>query len=250
MKTHNTVHILNGDSLKERFPESLVGEIVVARECLVNGNISGSNLNEFFRNRAAFLIGEGENEWEEYLNKSASEFQRIMELSADAEVNMWFEDDLFCQVNFWFTINLIVKHTEVKAIYLVRPEQQNRYGFSGHDKEDLDRLFENRMKLTDVDRLAELWMHYQSGDINSLQQLARNFETKYPFIAEAVQAHVERLPAGEDPGRVIRALKEIKKDLKTDEFDPIFREFCAREGIYGFGDQHVKRLLAEISEEN
>jgi hypothetical protein len=250
MKSQRRVHILNGDSLKEQFPESLDAEIIVARECLVEGDISGSNLNEFFRNRAAFLIGNGEPDWEEYFNKSASEFQRIMELKADAEVNLWFEDDLFCQVNFWFTIHLIVKYTKVKTVYLVRPELENRYGFSGHDKDDLERLFVNRMKLTGLDRLAKLWEHYQSSDITSLQLVAKDIETHYPFISEAVQAHVERLPSGSDPGRVIRSLKEIMKELNTEEFGPVFQEFCAREAIYGFGDSHVKRLLSEIKEEN
>ncbi len=34
-------HILNGDSLKEQFPENIQGDIIVARECLVDGNVKG-----------------------------------------------------------------------------------------------------------------------------------------------------------------------------------------------------------------
>ncbi len=34
--------------------------------------------------------------------------------------------------------------------------------------------------------------------------------------------------------------------LQTQNFGLIFREFCKREGIYGFGDLQVKRLLEEI----
>ena len=47
-------HILNGDALKEKFPEDLKGEIVVARECMVVGNVKGSTLEEVFQSRAQF----------------------------------------------------------------------------------------------------------------------------------------------------------------------------------------------------
>ena len=48
-------HILNGDSLKERFPENIQGEIMVARECLVDGSVQGNSLSELFKIRAKFI---------------------------------------------------------------------------------------------------------------------------------------------------------------------------------------------------
>ena len=35
-------------------------------------------------------------------------------------------------------------------------------------------------------------------------------------------------------------------ELNTEQFGLIFKEFCNRESIYGFGDLQVKRLLDEI----
>ena len=34
-------HILNGDSLKDVFPKEIYGTCIVARECLVDGDVSG-----------------------------------------------------------------------------------------------------------------------------------------------------------------------------------------------------------------
>lgn len=48
-------HILNGDSSKQQFPEKLHGEIIVARECLVDGNVKGNSLDELFHSRAQFI---------------------------------------------------------------------------------------------------------------------------------------------------------------------------------------------------
>ena len=68
----------------------------------------------------------------------------------------------------------------------------------------------------------------------------------YPFILPAVNAHIQRIPGKEYPGRPIQSLIEIMKDLETDEFGAVFREFNKREYIYGFGDVQVKRLFDMI----
>ena len=40
------------------------------------------------------------------------------------------------------------------------------------------------------------------------------------------------------------------KELETEEFEPVFYEFCKRESIYGFGDLQVKKLIREIKKAN
>ena len=49
-------HILNGDALKEQFPtDKIDGHLIVCRECLIDGNIQGDSLMEFWDNRAEFI---------------------------------------------------------------------------------------------------------------------------------------------------------------------------------------------------
>ena len=64
-------HILNGDSLKDQFPEIISGEIIIARECLVDGNVKGNNLIEFFKTRAKFIS----NNYNGYNEKAISKRQ-------------------------------------------------------------------------------------------------------------------------------------------------------------------------------
>lgn len=61
-------HILNGDSLKHQLPEAIQGEFIIARECLVDGNVEGNNLTELIHTRATFisLNYEGYNEQNYY----------------------------------------------------------------------------------------------------------------------------------------------------------------------------------------
>ncbi len=240
-------HILNGDALKQQFPEKIQGEIIVARECLVDGNVSGNSLDELFHSRAQFISNnyEGYNE-QDYYKKTVPEFRKMQNITDDADINLWFEDDLFCQVNFWFTINLLNQSEQQNSIFLIRPEKQSQYGFGILDESELITVYENRLLLTELDKLAELWKLYQKGAIEKLQKTAKELESKYPFILKAVKAHIERISTEGNLGRPSQSLIQIMKELETEEFEPVFREFSIRESIYGFGDLQVKRLFDEI----
>ena len=49
-------HVLNGDSLTERFlATGIQGEVVVARECLIEGDLNGDSISEFWLTRANYL---------------------------------------------------------------------------------------------------------------------------------------------------------------------------------------------------
>src|SRR4051812_39763377 len=97
-------HILNGDSLAYSFPETNIqGEIIVVREALVEGDVSGSNLDDFWQTRAKCM---GLTKVE-YSNKVVTEFEKIINAAGNSEFNLWFEFDLFCQVNMWFVISII-----------------------------------------------------------------------------------------------------------------------------------------------
>ena len=100
-------HILNGDALKEQFPEDIKGTLIIARECLIEGNVDGDTFDSFFNNRAQFISKNYGDTKEAYLQNVKTEFQKILTLEPDSNVNLWFEDDLFCQVNFWFIIHLL-----------------------------------------------------------------------------------------------------------------------------------------------
>ena len=240
-------HILNGDALNDQFPKAVSGEIIVTRECLVEGSVKGDNLNELYTTRAKFLNDSyGECSEQDYHQKVVTEFQKVRNIPQGAEVNLWFEDDLFCQVNFWFMVHLMRLFDKHNSIFLVRPEKHSPYGFAGLTESMLISIYKNRLLLTQLDPLADLWKFYQNKDTEKLLETAGELGNKYPFILTAVQAHIERIPTEGNSGRPVRSLIQIMKDLETEEVGPVFREFNKREAIYGFGDLQVKRLLDEV----
>ena len=120
-------HILNGDSLAHSFPETKIpGDVIVVREALIDGELSGDSLQEFWQTRAKHIgISPGE-----YHNKVVTEFEKIVDAPANAEFNLWFEYDLFCQVNMWFVLSLIQSlriDKQVFAVYTSHLEKSSQH---------------------------------------------------------------------------------------------------------------------------
>ncbi|WP_187696398.1 DUF1835 domain-containing protein, partial [Xanthovirga aplysinae] len=225
------------------------GEKIVARECLVDGNVQGRKLEEFFTNRARFISStyKGYTE-QDYYQKTLPEFDKIQQIPTESEINLWFEDDLFCQVNFWFVLHLLNQSNKDYLLYLVRPKVANEYGFGGMKESELISAYENRSRISALEfqQLAKLWRLYQENKHSQMLELAITLKDRFPFLHPAIKAHIDRIPRKGQLGRPKEVLLQIMNELKTDQFGPIFKVFCKRESIYGFGDLQVKRLLDEL----
>ncbi|MDC7995671.1 DUF1835 domain-containing protein [Altibacter sp. HG106] len=245
MKTE--YHILNGDALKEQFPKPLKGIIYVARECLVDGPVQADTDQDFFRFRAQFIEQAYDlDEAAYYARKSVIEFEKIQQIPSEATVHLWFEDDLFCQVNMWFVCHLLWKSSKDRTIYLIRPEEHRIYGFGHMDEKALITAYDHKTLLPTLKTFSALWKAYQHNDKEQLLALAATLQTNFPQVAAAVQAHLDRSPDHSGLGKPERIIKEIMNGQETNQFGPIFREFCRRAPEYGFGDLQVKKLWERL----
>lgn len=237
-------HILNGDALKDQFPAEIIGKKIVARLCLVDGPVEGATVEELFAVRAKFIAENYPGFTEaDYFNFS-SETRSILEIPENATINLWFEDDLFCQVNFWFILAFI-KNDKNYTLNLVRPKEHTKYAFGGMKEGELVEALADKIQITASDQqtLKQFWKFYQKNDLLELLILAQEVKEKFPFLIPAIYAHLDRLS---NPSRPKSALLKIMEELNTDKFSLVFREFCQREHIYGFGDLQVKRLYDEV----
>jgi len=240
-------HILNGDGLKHQLTacfQELEGSIIVMRECMIEGPVLASDFEGLVQKREVFLKEEFQDDNSFYSLEVLPELEKIRNLSNSTEVNLWFEDDLFCQLNLWYILYLL-KDSGCK-IFLVRPKSFAPYSFAAHSSEDLKDIFENRILLEIEDALYELWKFYSKKDYDSLVAKATGLQEKYPFFLNAVIAHLDRTPKENYLGRPKESLLQIAKELETQDFIPLFREFCNREAIYGYGDLQVKKMHEEL----
>ncbi|HZY80357.1 MAG TPA: hypothetical protein VFE50_12595 [Cyclobacteriaceae bacterium] len=243
-------NILNGDSLAHSFPDAKIpGETIVFREALIDGSLSGNTLPDFYRSRAKFLgVTEAE-----YYEKVESEFEKITNAANNSEFNLWFEYDLFCQVNMWFVISLINSLPITKKVYVVYTSHLDKNdklfwnGFGPANADDLKVCFEDRILLSNADLQSgeALWTAYKTNNLDELTHLGESQSAAFPYLAEVIQAHIERFPKDGTNGRPEKVIEDITKNITTD-FSKVFKEFWNRESIYGFGDTQLKPIYDKV----
>lgn len=242
-------HILNGDALRMQLEGQIGGTIVIARECLVDGPIKAATLGEFYAMRAQFLENAyGSSIPDKYEDRVVPEFEKIRRIEPGAVVNLWFEEDLFCQVNCWFVLHLLQKEGVQAKLFWVLPTADVRYGFGGMDVQALLQALDNKQAISeeDLDLLSGLWPLYQANNIKQMLALVQPLQKRFPFLSTAIEAHRDRLPSDSSLGRPKESLRTIMRELGTREFGPVFQAFSQRESIYGFGDLQVKRLFDDL----
>lgn len=232
------IHVLPGDAQVETFKETdIEGEIAVCREALVDGPVNAADPDDLWKMRAEFLGGT-------YLESAVPEFEKLLNAPDDAEINLWFEYELFCQVNMWFCLWLL-RNSSALVVYRVEPatlSTEDRWnGFGRMSEGDMQQCFSNRRLFTngDIAHGAALWEAYRSGNYLRLLELSKMGSECFPYLEEVCQA------AAEKDNKPKQLLKKIITEGFTD-FKDIFPEFRKQAGVYGYGDTQVKAILNEL----
>jgi len=216
----------------------------VFREVMVVGPVDAENIDDFWDERAQFILAEYGEDVIDYHEKVADSIAKLVEVTDDAEVNLWFEYELFCSVNMWFCLDLLKGSNANKfriAPLNTSPDDVWK-GFGRHSEDDLKDCFESRIQFTseDVEHGSKLWNAFRHRNAAKLLELGEYRSPCFPFLEEVCEAAaaIETLPE-----KLIRELKaEGLNDLET-----IFPEFQKRAGVYGFGDLQVERLMAGLN---
>ncbi|SIS82271.1 DUF1835 domain-containing protein [Chryseobacterium gambrini] len=238
-------NITNGDCLAEQLKETTIsGEMIICREALVAGSLQNENLDVFWKVRSEFIAENYGDTKENYYRKVVSECNKMMQIPEDSEVYLWFEDDLFCQVNMWFCLTLIPKDKNIN-IYRIFPKEskENQWkGFSDSDRFDLEGALTSKVlfKQKDLELGLNLWEAYQSNHQNKLKQLSEIQSDCFRFLPELIATYQNI-----NPEVFIQNL--IQKGIT--DFSEVFEKFRDELGIFGFGDLQVKLIYDKVFKE-
>lgn len=196
-------------------------------------NLLAENLEEFWQIRADYF--KNAYDADDYFAKVKAEFDKLNDLKANDEINLWFGNEAFCQVNLWLILWLFGK-TDAK-FYRVFPDSNNW----NCTFENLARCYESRQLLTkeDVWLGKKLWKAYCFQNFDSLKTLSQTKTKGFLNLPEVCQAIIEKETKPKE------ILQKISKNGEID-FGKIFTQFREKAAIYGFGDLQVKNILKEI----
>jgi hypothetical protein len=240
------IHILNGDALEDQFPKDLPGEILVFRECLIEGPKKVVEFEAFFASRAAYLSNTYDPKIKEnYSLELSIPLMRVVTEQPPAEVVLWFEEDLFCQANFWFICHFLKDFGYSGKVTWAKPSGTARYNFGLLSKESLIAVFKERLPI-DFTEIDPLWQAYSVNDSDELIRLVEGVAGLSQYIIQAALAYHDMNTSTIEQSRPYLSLLEITNTLKAAPFRKVFMAFCKKEAVYGFGDLQVKRIFDKV----
>lgn len=239
-------HILNGDCLFEQLAETNIpGERIVCREIMVEGPVAAIDWADFWKSRSEFLGQYGGSAPGKYEEEVLPEMEKIRSLPRGADVHLWFEDDVFCQVNMWFVLSLLEDRDDLQVyrIFPVPGEAAHRWrGFGGNTPQQLPAALAARQEMTPQDKRlgTQLWQAYQAQDIERMTALGQTATCAFQDLPAVMEA-ITGIP------HTIETFVQQQLDEGVTSFGEIFGTFCKEYGIYGFGDLQIKRLYDSLS---
>ena len=218
-----------------------------------------SNLSseEWIETRAKHLTEAYGLDLEECRNNALKQEATQRRFREHEEVVLWFEHDLFCQINLiylldWFSKQSLAK-TRLSLICIDEfPGVEDFRGLGQLTGAQLASLFDKRQRVTDSELTVarQAWAAYRSSDPRDILRFLDGDTSSMPFLRDALRLHLARFPSVFNGlGRIEnRALKLISRGAI--EFKSLFPEFEQADPVYGLGDSQFWNELKRIAECN
>jgi len=246
------LHITNGDNTTLALQKLKIdGAIVTWREMLCEGKTTidvGSEI--FWKSRFDFFSQNYKITKKYFIEHTLKEFRTLCNHKYQEEIILWFEYDLFCQINMIAVISWLKKHRPKAAIALVCPEKKiesERYlRLNKLTQKELLSLYKKRVILTkdDIGYADYVWHLYCSKSPLQLQNLIANPHSHFSYLTDAIEAHLQRFPSIKNGlNKIENNILETAQSGSYSTKKSFIKKLLHNQGIYGFGDlQYEKKI--------
>ena len=252
-----TIHVLNGDSTAQILEKSgIKGNIVVWREVLCDGPLHKEvGSDEFWTKRYAYFekgLGIGKLE---YFDKTIKEIVKLEDLSNYEDVVLWFEFDLFCQVNLLALCTYLLDNYVKKANYYLicvgkEKGKEQLKSLSDYSSEEFTILYKNKLNLSkfNLEFAKESWGLYVENNFDKLKSFDFNQSSKFQYLQLAINQHLLRFPSDNSLNQIENKILEIINSNLFSEKE-IVRSLLIwqhKETVYGFADMQFLKYLKKL----
>ena len=244
------LHITNGDSTAESlcqiFPQD---EVLPWRDVLHEGPVpQGQGLREV---RARFLAGQG---WVTFDAVHADLAHRDTTLdSAKGKVVLWFEHDLYDQLQLLDILDRLAPREDVQASLICigeHPAVEPFHGLGQLTPTQLAALFPERRPVhAEQFQCAQIaWQAFRSPDPTHLQKLLESETASLPFLASSIRRHLEQFPGRKDG--LSRSERQIMQDVANGihQASELFLKSQAKEEAPFAGDSVFFAWMAALAQ--
>jgi len=225
------LHVANGHSTTALIELSGVpGRTTIWADPLNDGPVPGNITDdELLRVRAGFLAGSPD-QVDEVAADLAQWRAAIDDQDTYDELVLWFEHDLFDQLNLIQLLSHLRMRNRSKPATIVQidsyPGHPHFKGIGELTAADVETLFHTRRPIT-PDQLTlavSAWSAYRSADPRTIEQLLQGDTSALPFLAAALSRFLEEFPSDADGlSRSERRLMELALDRPVDIHEALAR---------------------------
>ena len=189
------LNITNGDNAAGTLSEAGVeGKIISWRDVLHEGPVDSSlSLEELSKQRARFIA---ERRWDDFAHVSgdfAERDQMIQHLDYFDEIVLWFEDDLYDQLQLIQLLDFFARGAARKKTLSLIQVDGYIPPLSGTQLKKLDQA-RSRVTPEQIDLAQRAWKAFGADDPSAIERILDGNTSALPHLAGALRRHLEEFP--------------------------------------------------------
>ncbi|MCQ0112695.1 hypothetical protein SAMN04487906_2553 [Zhouia amylolytica] len=249
------LHITNGDSFTSYLEKlGIQGDIITWREMLCEGKTTTDVGSEhFWRNRYDYLKNTYKISKERFVEFTLKEYRRLCNQKSQREIVLWFEYDLFCQVNMIAVLSWLHKNRKGVPVSLVcsgiEDASDKLFGLSELPGNHLKKLFKERIRLTidDIEYADYIWQLYCGDNPIQLYSAIQQNSSQLKYLTPALLTHLHRFPTVENGlNELENKTLQSARNFKIKSKEELIRHMLNDQGYYGFSDLQYKKLITNL----
>ena len=190
------LHITNGDEAAKRIRETGVsGDILPWRDALHEGPVpAGISAKELRELRARYIEQQGWWPMRSALSEFTKRDDRLARAKGEDEIVLWFEHDLYDQLQLLQVLNDVTLPARGKAqVSLIQTDDY----LTAIDAAALAERFPEREPVTpaQVELAHKAWKAFRSPDATTIADLLKLDTSALPHLAAALERHLEEFPS-------------------------------------------------------
>lgn len=198
------LHITNGDSTTNYLKKlHFTGDFITWREMLCEGKTTTEVGSEtFWKNRFTFFNSSYKITKQKFIDLTVKEYRNLCNKKQSKEIVLWFEYDLFCQINMlalisWLKTNRKGYHISLVCSGKIEGSKKLK-GLGELTKNQIHQHYKNRVDLTqdDIEYADYIWQLYCADSPLRLETVYKfNPMSPFKYLANALEAHLKRFPS-------------------------------------------------------
>lgn len=251
------LHITNGDTTTKYLKKlKFSGEFITWREMLCEGKTTSDvGSEDFWRNRFDFFKTTYKVSKQKFIDYTLKEYRSLCKKKDQKEIVLWFEYDLYSQINMLAIISWLKRYREGYQISLVCSgkvgNSKKMFNLSELNEKQIQDHFKNRMELTqdDIGYADYIWQLYCSDSPLRLETVYKfNPMSPFEYLASAIEAHLQRFPSIENGLNTIEnTILKTASDQKIKSKKQFITTLTNEKNVFGFGDLQYEHNLNNLN---